>query len=260
MNDENEISITQNTGKERQNLITQGEDIITIQKARKNIVHKSDFYEKKLLKNSGNINSVNNSLNINKSQELEEKNDTFNIDDDFFAKDGCTALTLGLEPMPQKCYICPICDITKKNYICNYCYIFCHEKCRNFEGNDSPKSKEENNFLGQREFACYCGNILKHKINKIPKVLIMPCSMTQLDDTLEVNLFFCKNHYLVICGVCSVECHKKCKIVKHKVKNNEMSLCKCTDEKHTIYNDVGLMFNLDKYKKKTGVKFGLCKY
>ena len=114
MNEENEISITQNTGKERQNLITQGEDIITIQKARKNVMHKSDFYEKKLLKNSGNINSVNNSLNINKSQELEEKNDTFNIDDDFFAKDGCTALTLGLEPMPQKCYICPICDITKK--------------------------------------------------------------------------------------------------------------------------------------------------
>ena len=56
MNEENEISLTQNTGKERHNLITQGEDIITIQKARKNIIHKSEFYEKKLLKNSTNIN------------------------------------------------------------------------------------------------------------------------------------------------------------------------------------------------------------
>ena len=156
--------------------------------------------------------------------------------------------------MPQKCFICPICDIKKEHYICNYCYLYCHEKCRNFEGRDSPKSKEENNFLGEKEFACYCGNILKHKIYKIPKVLIMPCSLTQLDETLGINLFFCKNHHLMICGVCSIECHKKCKVIKYKEKNNEMPLCKCTNENHTIYNDVGLLFDLNEYKKLTGTK------
>ena len=253
MTDENEISLTQNTGKDRQNLLTQEEEVITIQKNRKRIINNNDFYEKKLLKNSSNNFKEINNINSN-SLDFQEINDTFDIDADFLSKEGCTALTLGLEPMPQRCYICPICDIKKEHYICNYCYIFCHEKCRNFEGLESPKSKEENNYLGEKEFACYCGNALKHKIYKIPKVLIMPCSMTQLDDTLGINLFFCKNHNLVICSVCSVECHKKCKVVKYKEKNNEMPLCKCSNEKHTVYNDVGLMFNLNDYKKKTGAR------
>ena len=156
--------------------------------------------------------------------------------------------------MPQKCYICPICDIKKEHFLCNYCYVFCHEKCRNLEGKESPKSKEENNYLGEKEFACYCGNVLKHKILRIPKIILMPCSMTQLDDTLGINLFYCKNHHIVICGVCAVECHKNCKIMIYKEKNNEMPLCKCSNEKHSIYNDVGLMFNLEEYKKITGAR------
>ena len=249
---ENEISpqnsITQHTGKDRNNLITQEEEMITIQKKhRKNLMYNGEFYEKRLLQNSSNNNE-------NNSTSFQEINDTFDIDADFLAKEGCTSLTLGLEPMPQKCYICPICDIRTDHYICNYCYLHCHEKCRNLEGRDSPKSKEENNFLGEKEFACYCGNMLKHKIYKINKVLTMPCSMTQLDDTLGINLFFCKNHHIVICGVCSVECHKNCKIGKYKERNNEMPLCKCTNEKHTIYNDVGLKFDLNEYKKITGAR------
>ena len=251
MVDSNEISITQNTGKEHANLITQqqDEDIVTIQKNRKKVIDNNDFYEKNnLLKKSSDF------INNSNSLSFQEITDTFDIDADFFAKEGCTALTLGLEPMPQKCFICPICDIKKEHYICNYCYLYCHEKCRNFEGRDSPKSKEENNFLGEKEFACYCGNILKHKIYKIPKVLIMPCSLTQLDETLGINLFFCKSHHLMICGVCSIECHKKCKVIKYKEKNNEMPLCKCTNENHTIYNDVGLLFDLNEYKKLTGTK------
>ena len=184
--DSNEISLTQNTGKEQANLITQNqdEDIAIIHKNRKKVIDNGNLFEKNLLKKSSDFIDNSNSLSF------QEITDTFDIDEDFFAKDGCTALTLGLEPMPQKCFICPICDIKKDHYLCNYCYIYCHEKCRNLEGKDSPKSKEENNFLGEKEFACYCGNILKHKIYKIPKVLIMPCSMTQLDETLGINLFF----------------------------------------------------------------------
>ena len=46
MTDENEISLTQNTGKDRQNLLTQEEEVITIQKNRKRIINNNDFYEK----------------------------------------------------------------------------------------------------------------------------------------------------------------------------------------------------------------------
>ena len=106
---ENEISpqnsITQHTGKDRNNLITQEEEMITIQKKhRKNLMYNGEFYEKKLLQNSSNNNE-------NNSTSFQEINDTFDIDADFLAKEGCTSLTLGLEPMPQKCYICPICII-----------------------------------------------------------------------------------------------------------------------------------------------------
>ena len=246
---ENDISpknsLTLNTKKDLNNLETQEEDVITIQKNRKKIINNNGFFEKKLIKKASGFIDEN-------DPDFQEINDTFDIDNDFLLKEGCTALTLGLEPMPQKCYICLICE--KDHYLCNYCYLYCHEKCRNFEGRDSPKSLEENNYLGEKEFACYCGNKLKHKIYKIPKVLIMPCSMTQLDDTLGISLFFCKNHNITICAVCSVECHKKCKVIKYKERNNEMPLCKCTNEKHTIYNDVGIMFNLDEYKKITNAK------
>ena len=246
---ENDISpknsLTLNTKKDLNNLETQEEDVITIQKNRKKIINNNGFFEKNLIKKASGFIDEN-------DPDFQEINDTFDIDNDFLLKEGCTALTLGLEPMPQKCYICLICE--KDHYLCNYCYLYCHEKCRNFEGRDSPKSLEENNYLGEKEFACYCGNKLKHKIYKIPKVLIMPCSMTQLDDTLGISLFFCKNHNITICAVCSVECHKKCKVIKYKERNNEMPLCKCTNEKHTIYNDVGIMFNLDEYKKITNAK------
>ena len=238
-------NFAQNSGKEKQNLIAQEDIIIGIDKRIKNANPKSEYYEKKLFLNS--IKTMDNNS-------LQEINDTFDIDKDFLLKEGCTALTLGLEPMPQKCYICPICDIKKEHYICNYCYNYCHEKCRNLEGNNTPKCKEENNYLGEKEFACYCGNKLKHKINKIPKLLVIPCSMTQLDEALGINLFYCKNHEYIICGVCGVECHKNCKKVKYKEKNNENHLCQCVKEKHSIYNDVALSFNLNFYQKLTGVR------
>ncbi len=180
--------------------------------------------------------------------------DTFDIDEDFLNKDGCTAVTLGLEPMLQRCYVCTICDIKKEHFMCNYCYLRCHEKCRTLEGKDSPKSLEENNFMGEKEFACYCGNILKHKIMKIPKVLLMPCSMIQLDEALDVGLFYCNTHKKIICCVCSVECHKKCKVVKYKENDGDIALCQCQTEKHSVYNEVALMFSLTDYKKLSGAK------
>ena len=154
--------------------------------------------------------------------------------------------------MPQRCYVCSICDIKKEHYICNYCYLYCHEKCRLLEGKESPKSQEENNFMGDKEFACYCGIILKHKIFKIPKVTVISCSMMQLDEALGVSMFYCNTHQKKLCCVCSVECHKKCQITKYQEKPNEIIICQCNNEKHSIYNEVAFMFDLEEYKKLSG--------
>ena len=238
------------SGKERPDLINEENQIDIDKKKRLLKEEKIKEYKKNQKKLIGHDSQF---LELNDNN-IDIIKDTFDIDEDFLNKDGCTAVTLGLEPMLQRCYVCSICDIKKEHYICNYCYLRCHEKCRLLEGKDSPKSLEENNFMGEKEFACYCGNILKHKIIKIPKVLLMPCSMVQLDEALGVNMFYCNTHQKTICGVCSVECHKKCKITKYKEKQGEITLCQCNTEKHSVYNEVALMFSLTEYKKLSGAR------
>ena len=234
--------------KERPDLINEDNEMITIEK-KKRLLKEEKIKEYQIKQQK-----LNNPNSFNVLDGIDIIKDTFDIDEDFLNKDGCTAVTLGLEPMSQRCYVCTICDIKKEHYICNYCYLRCHEKCRLLEGKDSPKSKEENNYIGDKEFACYCGNILKHKILKIPKVLLMPCSMVQLDESLGVNLFYCQTHNKILCCICSVECHKKCKISKYNEKQSEIALCQCNSEKHSIYNEVAFMFPLEEYKKLSGAR------
>ena len=241
--------------KERPELINEDNDIITMDKNKRLLKEeKIRAYQKNQKKLIAHDSSNGLDLNDNMYNGIDIIKDTFDIDEDFLNKDGCTAVTLGLEPMPQRCYVCSICDVKKEHYICNYCYLRCHEKCRLLEGVDSPKSKEENNYLGDKEFACYCGNILKHKVFKIPKISLIPCSMVQLDEALGVNMFYCNTHQKTLCCVCSVECHKKCKITKYNEKPNEIILCQCSSEKHSIYNEVAFMFNLEGYKKLSGAR------
>ena len=244
---------TTKTIKERPNLISEDNEVIPIDKNKRLLkeekIREYQKNQKRLVAHHSSgldLNDMYNNIDIIK--------DTFDIDEDFLNKDGCTAVTLGLEPMPQRCYVCSICDIKKEHYMCNYCYLYCHEKCRLLEGKDSPKSQEENNFMGEKEFACYCGNILKHKIFKIPKVSVISCSMMQLDEALGVNMFYCNTHKKILCCVCTVECHKKCNISKYKEKPNEIIICQCNTEKHSIYNEVAFMFNLDEYKKISGAR------
>ena len=244
---------TTKTIKERPNLISEDNEVTPIDKNKRLLkeekIREYQKNQKRLVAHHSSgldLNDMYNNIDIIK--------DTFDIDEDFLNKDGCTAVTLGLEPMPQRCYVCSICDIKKEHYMCNYCYLYCHEKCRLLEGKDSPKSQEENNFMGEKEFACYCGNILKHKIFKIPKVSVISCSMMQLDEALGVNMFYCNTHKKILCCVCTVECHKKCNISKYKEKPNEIIICQCNTEKHSIYNEVAFMFNLDEYKKLSGAR------
>ena len=142
--------------KERPNLINQDNEEITIEKKKCLLKEEKIREYKKNQKRLINKDSPN-SLDLNDNMyNIDIIKDTFDIDEDFLNKDGCTAITLGLEPMPQRCYVCSICDVKKEHYICNYCYLKCHEKCRLLEGKESPKSKEENNYMGDKEFACYC--------------------------------------------------------------------------------------------------------
>ena len=69
-------------------------------------------------------------------------------------------------------------------------------------------------------------------------------------------MFFCENHQISICCVCSVECHKKCKIKKYSANNNidqNKRECLCDGENHTNYNEIAFTFPLDEYKKLSGV-------
>ena len=79
------------------------------------------------------------------------------------------------------------------------------------------------------------------------------CDLIILDQSLKVGMFFCENHQIMICCVCSVECHKKCTIKKYKANNEDKRDCLCDGENHTNYNEIAFTFPLDDYKKLSGV-------
>ena len=191
---------------------------------------------------------------------LTHNTDNNKIEDSYLTSSLCTATTLGKEKIFQKCYICPICDPRRKQLLCWYCYVNCHEQCRELEGKDSDKVKEEFNINGIKEFACYCGIRLKHKPDKPKKKAYIACTMLQLDDALGIDLFYCENHKKTICCVCSVDCHSGCTVVKYKKKVNldleqdtEVEACLCEGDKHTSYNEIAFSFPLEKYKMLSGV-------
>ena len=184
--------------------------------------------------------------------------------DEYLKNDNCTSFNLGVLPMHQHCYICPICNQSRDKYLCAFCYKNCHQICR-----DIKKKKleflhdkiyhEEKDYKGIKEFYCLCGNEYKHK----PPTPIInefgPCDLIKLDKALKLENFFCQTHNIQICCVCSVQCHNKCKIVKTEViKTNVKSRrkpekCLCKNECHTSYNEVAFTFPLNEYQKLSGV-------
>ena len=192
------------------------------------------------------------SLN-NKNTQNNENNkieNSFIIEDEYLDLDECTAIDLGPEHIYQKCYICPICSPKKNYYICKFCYNVCHEKCRNI----SQTEKKLDDYKGLKDFACHCGNKLKHKPEEPQKREQKLCDLIVLDQSLDVGLFYCETHRLSICCVCSVECHKKCRVVKYKNNNPKyVSQCLCKNENHTTYNEIALTFPLNEYQKLSGV-------
>ena len=189
--------------------------------------------------------------NERKGKDKKEK-EKFVIELSYLKLEECTAMTLGNEKIYQKCFICPICNPKKNLYICKFCYNKCHQKCRDITG----IQKKEEDYRGKKNFACHCGLKLKHEIKDVKKREKKICDLIILDQSLKVGMFFCENHQISICCVCSVECHKKCKIKKYSANNNidqNKRECLCDGENHTNYNEIAFTFPLDEYKKLSGV-------
>ena len=180
-------------------------------------------------------------------KKIKEQEEKFIIEADYLKKDECTAMTLGNEKIYQKCFICPICNPKKNNYICKFCYNKCHQKCREITEID----KKEEDYRGKKNFACHCGLKLKHEIKEVKKKEKRICDLIILDESLNIGIFFCENHQIQICCVCSVECHKKCKIKKHNAHNpgKNKRECLCKGDNHTTYNEIAFIFPLDEYQK-----------
>jgi len=166
---------------------------------------------------------------------------------DFSSNNSCTAFYFGEEPIEQKAFICSVCDNKKKYYMCNYCYKFCHQKCRK----NRQKSSIKENFNIQK-FSCYCSTSLKHIIEAKKRKEIIPCTMMELDSILGIPPYHCYQHNVTVCCICAVSCHKECTV---NIENNinEVISCNCKSDYHSNFNELALSFPLEKYKKVSNI-------
>lgn len=174
-------------------------------------------------------------------------NKTF-ILDNYLSFTNCTSLFFGTIPITQQCYYCSICNPTRDHKLCKFCFFTCHSKCK--EHNPDTASIDEQ-AMKISEFACYCGIRLKHQPEPVDQLELIPCNMLILDQILNVKSIWCSTHQIKICCICSVTCHKNCKIVYENNANG--GRCSCNSEFHTNYNEIALTFSLNDYKTATGV-------
>ena len=177
-------------------------------------------------------------------------NKLFGIEE-YLSKDKCSSFLFGKEKIKQKCYICSICDKKGQNYICDYCYKTCHKKCRN-NLKETSESLIEREYLDIKKFYCFCGVNLKHTFDKIEKARKMSCTMMQLDQILDIVPYHCISHNQIVCCICAVVCHEKCKKKKIEIIDNELG-CECDSDFHSNFNEFALSFPLDKYKKDANI-------
>ena len=152
--------------------------------------------------NSKDLNESSQKKGIKKPKEEENQDNNneinkFSIEKDYLPLDECTAMNLGPERIYQKCFICRICSPKNDHYICKFCYFKCHQKCRSILKIE-PKQED---FKGDKEFACYCGNKLKHIPEDPQKQELKLCDLIVLDRALGVGLFFCETHKISICFI-----------------------------------------------------------
>ncbi len=191
---------------------------------------------------------------LSEEEEEETSEDDENIQfkyNEYITRECCTSHYFGYEKINQQCYFCTSCNPEKNNKLCKYCYDNCHKKCRRKLEIIRPELVKVEKLENQK-FFCFCGTNLKHIPNKIKIKNLIPCLMMNIDKELSVDIFFCHNHGIVICGICSSLCHKNCKVeLKDNISDNENFKCHCYSEKHTSYNEIVFNFSLEDYIKKT---------
>ena len=72
--------------------------------------------------------------------------------------------------------------------------------------------------------------------------------MMKLDQILNITPYHCITHNMIICCICEVVCHKKCKIEKINKIDNELR-CECISNYHSNFNELALSFPLEQYKQ-----------
>ena len=198
-------------------------------------------------------------ININ-----DKTNAIFSITE-YFQKQNCTLFYIGVLSISQKCYTCPICNPQEDKYICEFCYFNCHQVCRELKKKKmeiimhEKTYIEEKDYKGIKEFFCICGRDYKHKPPNAVINEFGPCALMILDRALKLDNFYCEVHKIQICCICSVQCHKNCKITKSKPINikyktrRRADKCMCRNECHTSYNEVAFTFPLNEYQKLSGI-------
>ncbi len=166
---------------------------------------------------------------------------------EFLDKDECTSYNFGKVPIEQKGYICLVCDKKKKNFMCHFCHKFCHEKCRGTLIEDIKVVEKKEKF-GLQKFACHCGVEHKHIVALNEKLDKTNCNMMQLDHELKITPYHCITHDIIVCCICAVVCHKECTIVPELDANSTYN-CDCISDSHSNFNEMGLSFPLEQYKK-----------
>lgn len=77
------------------------------------------------------------------------------------------------------------------------------------------------------------------------------CKMLILGQILKVKSIWCLTHKMKICCICSVTCHKKCKIIKEDKPSP--GNCVCSSDYHRSYNEIALTFSLNDYRMASGI-------
>ena len=190
-------------------------DIKTINNYHLNQQNTINLKEKKISNLENNL--IQNLLNISNND------NQYYIHNKEYLNKYCSSFYFGNNLIKQNAYICYKCDPTKK--ICKYCYESCHKNCKL----NNNINKE---ILQPSEFSCNCGISFKHiiiekkNINNIDNLLDIEinhdtnCEFINFDNENQLNYYFCVNHNVNICNICSIICHNNCNLI---IKNNEFN-------------------------------------
>ena len=184
------------------------------------------------------------------------ENSSENFDIAIITESECTSKTFGTEEIKQKGYYCLICDPQKKIKLCKYCFLTCHDKCRNNSDKDYCSLNKDNQLISPMiKFACDCGIKMKHVPNKSISKENNSCPMFYIDKNFcNGKSFYCEEEKEFLCSFCYFMCHNKC-LSKFTDKENIKNNCECSNRIHTKFNEFIFQIPFFEYQAKMKTKF-----